>query len=104
MGTAAIIKIKELESEHLGVENQIDLVKESGARLSQIVDTQNNIEISTQIDTAIVEYNNVCRNLVDANTRYSSSILLWQKFQSLSTQVRETIRKADHQIRIIEGK
>ena len=74
-----------------------------------VASKQDGLELSTQLESIIISYNTVCADLlgtssslpcthnsnhhllVDIGTRYESSILLWEKFISMSLAVREWI-------------
>ncbi|XP_023348442.1 uncharacterized protein LOC111717154 isoform X2 [Eurytemora carolleeae] len=101
---AACVNIKNVQIDHLMEEDNISRLKVAGSRLTSLLNTQNSIETQTQIESAIVSYNTVCSSLLDTLTRYTSSVLLWERFLQNSADIRTWIFTANTNLRGIELK
>ena len=102
----ALVSVRSLEESHLADEAMLGILKTSTAAVQATTGTQRGAELSGELESTIISYNDVCRSLlgeddiifhvkhcflslfVDTGTRYESSLLLWAKFLERSAAIR----------------
>ena len=88
-------------------------LKETTNSVIAVVSKQDGLELSAQLESIIISYNSVCADLLgiisfylyscinmiclDVGTRYDSSVLLWQRFISMTMATRQWIEDATQQ-------
>ena len=85
-------------------------MKEATNSVIAVASKQDGLELSTQLESIILSYNSVCADLLgsisftlypcinmiclDVGTRYDSSVLLWERFISMTLATRQWIEDA----------
>ena len=88
-------------------------LKETTNSVIAVASKQDGLELSAQLESIIISYNSVCADLLgiisfplyscinmirlDVGTRYDSSVLLWQRFISMTMATRQWIEDATRQ-------
>ena len=101
--------LQTLEREHLSYDQSLQTLKDATNSVISVASKQDGLELSTQLESIIISYNSVCRDLLgiqckaltpvnmiclDIGTRYDSSVLLWERFISMSLATRHWIEAA----------
>jgi len=94
---AATQNIKALETQHLSYDQNLKDLKETTNSVIAVASKQDGLELSAQLESIIISYNSVCADLLDVGTRYDSSVLLWQRFISMTMATRQWIEDATRQ-------
>ena len=103
----ALATVRKLEVDHLAAENMLDELREETVAVQGLAGKQQGAELTAQLESTIVSYNDVCSGLLgecnlkhcitvagpylsfsDFGTRYESSLLLWNKFIETSNSIR----------------
>lgn len=78
----------------MGEEFLLNDLRSEATRVTAICDPSESVEVDAQVQSCIVTFNQLCNNIVEAHTKYTSSLVLWERFNDLEAQTNGWAKEA----------